>query len=284
MSHKLKLNFSSDFLVQITPNEWKILLNLYSTKRTESTGYNLIKNFIEWIEKTPELNIKCFSLDEEWKNDGTFIMIVHHGGPLKFAYFNTLSHNLDRLSRLIFCCLTKAKEYLIYGYGQRLVPAVVAYTKKFEHEQLETAQTAWYRASKEVVAAFSIEPPSGITLRKLEIEDAPSINEIWPHRGEGSVKFVENLIDHNISVGACDNNGKLIAWCLRLPLGSLGVLQVRETHKRLGLGSLMVRYMSKKISELKQEVLAPVVTENTPSRKMFEKLGFQHIDNVYWTY
>jgi len=118
-----------------------------------------------------------------------------------------------------------------------------------------------------------LRPPSGITLRKLEIEDAPYINEIWPHRSEGSVKFVENLIDYNISIGACDNNGKLVAWCLRwvcfqlhkairlhitfsscrLPMGSLGVLQVRETHKRLGLGSLMVRYMSKKISERKRK-------------------------------
>ncbi|KAM8715300.1 hypothetical protein ACLKA7_002365 [Drosophila subpalustris] len=211
-------------------------------------------------------------------------MIVHHGGPSKYVYCNTLSHNLDRLSKLLIGCLATAKEYLIYGYGERLLPAVDAHIKRFDQEQLETAQTAWYRASKEVVATFSIEPPSGIKLRALEIEDAPTVNEIWPHRAEGSVEFVKHLIGHNISIGACDADGKLIAWCLRLPLGSLGVLQVLESHKRLGLGSLMVRYMSKKICELDEEVLAPVVTENTPSRKMFEKLGFQHIDNVYWTY
>jgi len=63
----------------------------------------------------------------------------------------------------------------------------------------------------------------------------------------------------------------------RLPLGSLGMLQVVESHKRLGLGSLLVRYMSKKISELDEEVLSSVLTENTPSRKMFEKLGFEQI-------
>lgn len=70
----------------------------------------------------------------------------------------------------------------------------------------------------------------------------------------------------------------------RLPSGSLGLLRVVDTHKRRGLGSLMVRYLSKKISELGDEVRAPVVTENTPSRKMFEKLGFQQIDHVYWTW
>lgn len=66
-------------------------------------------------------------------------------------------------------------------------------------------------------------------------------------------------------------------------MGSLGVLQVLPSHRRLGLGGLLVRYLSKRISELGEEVLAPVVSENAPSRKMFEKLGFQQIDYIYWT-
>jgi len=60
-----------------------------------------------------------------------------------------------------------------------------------------------------------LRPPSGFTLRKLDTGDAPTVNEIWPHRSEGSEEYVKLLICHNISVGACDNNGKLIAWCLR---------------------------------------------------------------------
>lgn len=73
------------------------------------------------------------------------------------------------------------------------------------------------------------------------------------------------------------------AYSSRYALGSLGLLQVQESHKRLGLGSLLVRYLSKQISELGDEVLTPVVTENIPSRRMFEKLGFKQIDYVYWT-
>jgi len=67
-----------------------------------------------------------------------------------------------------------------------------------------------------------------------------------------------------------------------LPIGSLGLLQVLESHKRLGLGSLLVKSMAKKISAAGDQVLAPVVTKNTPSRSMFEKLGFRAIDNTYW--
>ncbi|XP_034099505.1 uncharacterized protein LOC117564728 [Drosophila albomicans] len=279
----LQLETISHSLVELSPNEWKILLDLYSTKRTESTGYNLISNFIKWIARNPKLNIKCFALDDGWKKDGTFIMIVDHGGVQKNVYFNTITENLDHLIKLLFSYTTDAKPYLLYGYGERLKPAVDAYIKKYDQERMETAQTAWYRATKEIVATFSIEPPADITLRKLEIGDAETVNEIWPHRAEGSVEFVKLLIENNVSVGACDKNGTLIAWCLRLPLGSLGLLQVVATHKRLGLGSLMVRYLSKKIAELGEEVLSPVVTENTPSRRMFEKLGFEKIDNVYWT-
>ncbi|XP_023031450.1 uncharacterized protein LOC111518548 [Drosophila willistoni] len=91
------------------------------------------------------------------------------------------------------------------------------------------------------------------------------------------------LIQYNVSVGAYDGTGKLIAWCLRHTNGSLGLLQVLESHRRLGLGSLMVRYLSKTISALGDVVQAPVVPENIPSRKMFEKLGFQSIDKIHWS-
>ncbi|EDW75792.2 uncharacterized protein Dwil_GK15129 [Drosophila willistoni] len=76
------------------------------------------------------------------------------------------------------------------------------------------------------------------------------------------------LIQYNVSVGAYDGTGKLIAWCLRHTNGSLGLLQVLESHRRLGLGSLMVRYLSKTISALGDVVQAPVVPENIPSRKI----------------
>ncbi|KAH8377482.1 hypothetical protein KR093_005692 [Drosophila rubida] len=271
-------------LIEISPKNWEILLEIYSSKRTEPNGYNLINNFIKWIEKNPELDIKCYSLDEDWKSDGTFIMIVNHGGIHKNVYFNTIADNLDRLVELLFSYTTDVKQYVLCGYGERLKPAVDAYIKQYDKEAMQTTGTAWYRAPKETVATFSIKPPAGITLRKLETADAETVNEIWPHRAEGSVEFVKQLIENEISVGACDDNGKLIAWCLRLPLGSLGLLQVVASHKRLGLGSLMVSYLSTKIAELGQEVLAPVVTENMPSRRMFEKLGFKKIDNVYWTF
>lgn len=71
-----QLEESSHSLVEIPRNNWKILLELYSENKKDPTGYSSIKNYIAWIEKNPNLDIKCFSLDGDWETDGTYIMIV----------------------------------------------------------------------------------------------------------------------------------------------------------------------------------------------------------------
>ncbi|XP_034099504.1 uncharacterized protein LOC117564727 [Drosophila albomicans] len=280
-----QLLLDADCLLEISSNMWPTLQNLYSSKKTESIGYNLIKNYVEWIDKKINLDVKCFTIDEDWRKDGTFIMIAKHGGISDYVYFNTLSEDFDRLIRLLYAFITQTKVPLfLYGYGGRLKSAVDDCIRRLSSKKFhETVKTAWYKASKELVATFSTEAPPGITLRKLEIEDAETVNELWPHHTKRSIKFVKHVIENDLTIAACDSNGKLLAWCLRLPLGSLGLLQVMPSQKRLGLGSLMVRVLSKKIAEQDLDVFAPVVTENTPSRRMFEKLGFQKIDNIYWT-
>ncbi|XP_034473677.1 uncharacterized protein LOC117781066 [Drosophila innubila] len=271
-------------LFEIPASDWNTLLDLYSGQRSKPTGYNVINNYIQWKKKEPVFDVKFLSLDGEWQSDGTFIIIANNGSMKKTVYFNTLSNNLERLANALLCLTYSSEEYQLHGYEERLAPAADVYIRQCDNSQRLLLKTSWYRASKEVVAKFSIEPPSGITLRELETKDAETVNEIWPYREKGSEEFVKCLIDHNISVGAYDNKGKLIAWCLRLPTGSLGLLQVKESHKRLGLGSLMVRYMSKKITKLDGEALASVVIKNTPSKNMFEKLGFHKTNIVYWYY
>lgn len=63
-------------LVEIQRNDWKTLLELYAEKKQDPAGYSLIKNYINWIERKPDLDIKYFSLDGDWKTDGTYILIV----------------------------------------------------------------------------------------------------------------------------------------------------------------------------------------------------------------
>lgn len=62
---------------------------------------------------------------------------------------------------------------------------------------------------------FISRPPAGIMLRNMNIEDASTINDLWPHRFEGSEEFIRLAIACYVSVGAYDADGKLVAWCLR---------------------------------------------------------------------
>nr|NP_609173.2 uncharacterized protein Dmel_CG12560, isoform B [Drosophila melanogaster]AAF52589.2 uncharacterized protein Dmel_CG12560, isoform B [Drosophila melanogaster]ABM92801.1 IP09231p [Drosophila melanogaster]AOQ14933.1 CG12560-PB [synthetic construct] len=270
-------------LVEIPRGEWTKLRDLYVARDTDPQGYPCINNFIKWVEIDPQLKVNFLSLNGDWQSDGTFVLTLRSDTHMNHIYFNTLSENLDRVTKALECLKSIENEYDFFGFSTRLKP-VVEYigNKYYANKKLHTVDTVWYAASKELVDTFNIQVPPGLSLQHLTIEDAEIINENWPHNKPGSIDFVRSLIKYNINLGAYDDKGKLVAWCLRLPIGSLGLLQVLESHKRLGLGSLLVKSMAKKISAAGDQVLAPVVTKNTPSRSMFEKLGFRAIDNTYW--
>ncbi|EDW75791.2 uncharacterized protein Dwil_GK15128 [Drosophila willistoni] len=271
-------------LLEIPQDDWPKLRDLWATKPIISPGYQCLKIFIDWKEREPELQLQILTLNENWRNDGTFVLCLKLNEQIQHLYFNTLNDKLDGLTEALEIVPVTARKYFLFGYCSRLLPCARSYHNRFPDKKVHTNETVWYHASKELVSSFTIEIPPGVTLKTLQLKDAETINEIWPHREPGSIDFVNRLIKYNVNVGAYDDSGKLVAWCLRLPIGSLGLLQVLESHKRLGLGNLMVRYLSKQISALGDEVLAPVVHVNTPSRKMFEKLGFQPIDRLYWSF
>lgn len=70
---------------------------------------------------------------------------------------------------------------------------------------------------------FNTEPPKGLTLSPLRIEDHELINTLWPHRHPNSELFVGRLVRYNQNVGAYDEKGNLAAWCLTLQL-CLGIV------------------------------------------------------------
>ncbi|XP_022214706.2 uncharacterized protein LOC111069116 [Drosophila obscura] len=271
-------------LVEIPREDWIQLRELYADRNTDPHGSMCINNYINWVQQEPELPVRVLSLNGDWQREGTFLITVDMGTNLQHLYFNTLSDDLSRVTKAVECLKPSNDEYLFFGYSSRFDSLVrnIGKTCTGITKELSIVDVVWYYASKQVVSTFTVEVPNGIRLDNLSIKDAETINEIWPHRADNSVKFVRRLIQFNVNIGAYDETGKLVAWCLRLPIGALGLLQVLESHKRLGLGSLMVRALSKKINDLGDSVVAPVVPQNTASRSMFEKLGFQQIDTGYW--
>ncbi|XP_065356120.1 uncharacterized protein LOC135950512 [Calliphora vicina] len=267
----------SNKLVEIPINKWPTLRDLYTKRKDRASSYNLLQTLINWKNKEPELQLSIYSLNGDWEADGTFVA--------KFLYqvfFNTCGDNPERLLKALNC-LDAAKSYTLAGYQDFVVPAVEQHfmDSGLDKEVCKPICTVWYHITREQAKQFTIHAPSNVQLKPLEECHAEHINSFWPFRAPGSIDFVKSLIRQNDSVGLFDNNN-LVAWCLIHLLGSLGLLQVMDTHKRKGFGNLIVRYMSKLLAENEIEVTAPVVIDNVASRAMFEKLGFKVIEKVYW--
>ena len=114
-------------------------------------------------------------------------------------------------------------------------------------------------------------------------ENVEKINSIWPHRSEGSEIFVSYSIKYHLNIGLYDDDNNLVAWCLRYDNGALAILQTDAEHLRKGLGSVVVKILSKKIAEECQcDNIALVLHENVKSVSLFNKLGFKKLGSHTW--
>lgn len=124
-----------------------------------------------------------------------------------------------------------------------------------------------------------------VILKPLSVEDANTVNEIWPHRSVNSVEFVKRLILTDLTVGAFDKeSGELMAWCLRLPIGALGLLQVKSEYYRRGLGRLVTIAQAKQMGEHGYDSSATILFNNKASRALFTGIGFCEMGERSWMF
>lgn len=58
--------------------------------------------------------------------------------------------------------------------------------------------------------------PDGVYLKQLVPEQGEKINDVWPHKHNGSLYFIQRLIEMNMNMGVfTKDDDELIAWCLR---------------------------------------------------------------------
>ena len=64
--------------------------------------------------------------------------------------------------------------------------------------------------------SYHYRSPEGIYLKQLVPADGQKINDLWPHAHNGSLYFIQRLIEMNLNIGAfTKEEDELIAWCLR---------------------------------------------------------------------
>ncbi|XP_075154016.1 uncharacterized protein LOC142227385 [Haematobia irritans] len=265
-------------LIEIPFEKWPQLRDLYQKHKNRASAYNALQMFIDWVTQDPNLPLKIFTASKEWEIDGTYVVDFQSVNQL---FCNTLNEDLTELVNTLDCF---DKTKIVTGVPERIMPAVEKHLQHSgqDRQQIPYTGTVWQHVTREEALKFNTELPENITTRDLDETHAEFVNSVWPHRSADSEKFVRHLIKFNKSVGLFEGD-QLVAWCLIQPLGSLGLLQVEESHRRKGLGKLVVKIMSKYLAEKGTEVTATVVFTNTPSLCMFKQLGFTIIDTVYWT-
>lgn len=150
---------------------------------------------------------------------------------------------------------------------------------KFEVE----SDTACFYLSMDDSLAFELSIPENFHIGELKEEHVEKINSLWPHRFEGSESFILFTIKYHLNVGLFDDKDNLVAWCLRYCNGALAILQTDSKYSRRGFGSLIVKYLSKKIAdECKCDNIATIVHENEKSINLFSKLGFRKLGSHTW--
>ncbi|XP_068151065.1 uncharacterized protein [Drosophila tropicalis] len=242
--------------------------------------YYCLDNFINFLKTEPNIrNLKAYTLSQERaKAEGVFLIVDRYQ-----LFVGGLNNNANGLVQEALEVLDWSKGLKCSSIPMRHVQALENVIKEKELKIIFKDPTNLYYIKAEEALKLKVEPPGGFHFKTLDVKDAQLINEAWPNRHLGSLYFIQRQIRLSVNVGLyADDTEELLAWCIRLQGGYLGALQVRESHKRRGLGSLLTREISHRIASLGQDVMALVNPKNAASCGMFDKLGFKVIDQCLW--
>ncbi|KAF6201899.1 hypothetical protein GE061_004295 [Apolygus lucorum] len=137
--------------------------------------------------------------------------------------------------------------------------------------------------AKEDAQKLEIEIPAGTYLGNLTKCHAQKINDVWPHRFEGSVHLVECFLQFNFGIGLFDSqNDELMSWALAVYHGGVGMLKTQEHHLRKGYGSVVLKAITKRIAERGENPHMNVDINNIPSQTLAKKLNYQVAFRCRW--
>ena len=126
------------------------------------------------------------------------------------------------------------------------------------------------------------ECPKDFVLRSLKEHHSDHIAHYWPYSKnlEARKNHFKSLIKrfHSVGVFEAADQDTPVAWCLQHPYGQLGHLYVKEKYRRLGLASLLVGHMCKRIEDDGLIPEAVVEWRNTQCKELMKKMGFVEND------
>lgn len=125
--------------------------------------------------------------------------------------------------------------------------------------------------------------PEGTYLGTLSTKHTAQVFNVWPHRLDSNISYIEEMLANNGGCGLFDkNDDSLMAWITRNDYGALGILQTEEKHKRKGYASIVTKYFSKELALNGIDPTCYIVIKNSASEILFTKLGFSVVSYMCW--
>ncbi len=103
--------------------------------------------------------------------------------------------------------------------------------------------------------------------------------QIWKYAEELGIREVTDKVKHALdclsTVAIRDSRGKLVAYELVEPHGTMGMLYVDLEHRRKGLATVVVTQLSELLLDKHVDRVIQVHDSNAVSIKLHEKCGFK---------
>jgi len=126
-------------------------------------------------------------------------------------------------------------------------------------------------------------PPDDVIVRSVQSQaDVDWATDKWAFKHENSENYTADLAKNFPSVVALDKSGNYLGYEVGYEWGAVGMLYVVPEARGQGLGSYITCQLAEKYFQQGLPVVVTVVTDNAPSIKLHERLGFKKLCVVTW--
>jgi hypothetical protein len=195
-------------------------------------------------------------------------------------FFDALDGYEESLKKLLLSIDYSQVPYKFSPYRIHINQVVQEVIQEKNLEKFEEYVADFYYLSKE--DALKLDDPSiplNLTCRKLEKKHAKFVDDVWSGKYRDSLYFMERLLANNPALGLFNKeNDNPVAWIVKREYGTIGNLHVLDEYRGKGLAAIISIMFSKEVAKMGYDSVVSIFLDNLPSKKIFEKLNFQKID------
>uniref|UniRef100_A0A182LT36 N-acetyltransferase domain-containing protein n=1 Tax=Anopheles culicifacies TaxID=139723 RepID=A0A182LT36_9DIPT len=252
---------SSDQLVEIPREDWTTLRDLFQCDWPKHEfAYYLLGNYVNWMEHHETIDVKCYSLNGDWRKNETFVL---KDGFEIYFYSKAENDNCEILIRLLSKVRWDSCYEVSMDYLEKFHPAIMQIISDRSLTVSSSNLAHYYFMPKEqALALHASSMPVGFALHKLELKDLDNIYVHWPLKNhisyEAGYGLLKRLILLNENVGLFNEKGELVSWCLSDQTGAHSDLQTLLAYCRKGYGRTVVLELAKRLAKAGSDSKAQV--------------------------